>query len=167
MVLLKNILFTLLVPGTVTVLVPYWLLSSHSRSTLLPIGEFRYLGVFPILGGAMIYLWCVWDFTFAGKGTPAPIDPPKELVLRGLYRYVRNPMYVGILSLLLGEAVLFRALLLFEYAIVGFCFCYLFVVLYEEPTLRRKFGPSYRRYCETVHRWIPKVIRRTPKTDSK
>lgn len=167
MVLLKNVLFTLLVPGTVTVLVPYWLLSSRSASARLPIGPFRYLGILPILCGAVIYLWCVWDFTFAGKGTPAPLDPPKELVVQGLYRYVRNPMYVGILSLVLGEAVLFRALILFEYAIIGFCFFYLFVLLYEEPTLRQKFGPSYRRYCGTVPRWIPKVISSKPKTDSR
>jgi protein-S-isoprenylcysteine O-methyltransferase Ste14 len=105
--------------------------------------------------GTAIYFWCAWDFTFAGRGTPAPIDPPKELVVRGLYRYVRNPMYVGILSILLGEALLFASWRLFEYTAVVFIFFFLFVTLYEEPILRQKFGESYRRYCESVPRWIP------------
>jgi protein-S-isoprenylcysteine O-methyltransferase Ste14 len=100
-------------------------------------------------------LWCAWDFTFAGRGTPAPIDPPKELVVQGLYRYVRNPMYVGILSILLGEALLFASWSLFGYAAVVFILFFLFVVLYEEPILMRKFGESYLQYCKNVPRWIP------------
>ncbi|MBV9210974.1 MAG: isoprenylcysteine carboxylmethyltransferase family protein [Acidobacteria bacterium] len=155
MVLIKTIIFTFLVPGTVTVLVPYWLLSSSSAQPPMRVGGFRYLGVLPILVGAGIYVWCAWDFTFAGRGTPAPIDPPRELVVRGLYRYVRNPMYVGILSILLGEALLFSSWRLLEYAAVVFSFFFLFVALYEEPMLRGKFGESYRRYCKSVPRWIP------------
>jgi protein-S-isoprenylcysteine O-methyltransferase Ste14 len=155
MVLLKTIIFTFLVPGTVTLLVPYWLLSSRSAPPPMQLGSFRYVGALPILIGAAIYFWCAWDFTFAGRGTPAPIDPPKELVVRGLYRHVRNPMYVGILSILLGEAFLFASQRLFEYAAVTFIFFFLFVVLYEEPMLRQKFGESYRRYCGNVPRWIP------------
>jgi protein-S-isoprenylcysteine O-methyltransferase Ste14 len=105
--------------------------------------------------GASIYLWCAWDFTFAGRGTPAPIDPPKELVVRGLYRYVRNPMYVGVVSILFGEALFFESRILFEYAVIVFIFFYLFVVLYEEPILMKKFGESYRNYCRVIPRWIP------------
>src|SRR5256885_3459358 len=150
MTLLKTAIFTLVVPCTVVILIPYWLASSSGLPPV-PVGFWRYTGVLPMLMGAAIYLWCAWDFTFAGRGTPAPIDPPKELVVRGLYRYLRNPMYVGILSLLLGEALLFesRALLLF----------FLFVVAYEEPALRRKFGDSYRQYCRDVSRWLPFKIR--------
>jgi protein-S-isoprenylcysteine O-methyltransferase Ste14 len=155
MMLLKTIIFTFLVPGTVTLLVPYWLLSSRSATPPMQLGSFRYVGALPILIGAAIYFWCAWDFTFAGRGTPAPIDPPKELVVRGLYRYVRNPMYVGILLILLGEAFLFASQRLFEYATVTFIFFFLFVVLYEEPMLKQKFGESYRRYCRSVPRWIP------------
>ena len=155
MVLLRTIIFTFLVPGTVTILIPYWLLSSRSAPPPIQLGSFRYFGALPISIGAAIYFWCAWDFTFAGRGTPAPIDPPKELVVRGLYRYVRNPMYVGILSILLGEALLFESRRLFEYTAVVFVFFYLFVVLYEEPVLRQKFGESYRRYCRNVSRWIP------------
>ncbi len=155
MVLLKTIIFTFLVPGTVTILVPYWLLFSRSAPPPMQLGIFRYFGALPILIGAAIYFWCAWDFTFAGRGTPAPMDPPKELVVRGLYRYVRNPMYVGILSILLGEALLFASQRLFEYAAVAFIFFFLLVVLYEEPILRNKFGESYRQYCKKVPRWIP------------
>jgi protein-S-isoprenylcysteine O-methyltransferase Ste14 len=155
MVLLKTIIFTFLVPGTVTILVPYWLLTSRSAPPPLELGLFRYLGALPILIGLAAYFWCAWDFTFAGGGTPAPIDPPKKLVVRGLYRYVRNPMYVGILSILLGEAFLFASQRVFEYAVVAFTFFFLFVVFYEEPILRQKFGESYRQYCKNVSRWIP------------
>ena len=107
MVLLKTIIFTFIVPGSVTILVPYWLLSSRPVPPL-ELGFFRYFGALPIAIGAAIYCWCAWDFTFAGRGTPAPIDPPKELVLRGLYRYVRNPMYTGILLILPGRGVSLR-----------------------------------------------------------
>lgn len=155
MVLLKTIIFTFIVPGTVTVFVPYWLLSSRSAPPPVQPGIFRYFGWLPIFIGAAIYIWCAWDFTFAGRGTPAPIDPPKELVVRGLYRYVRNPMYVGILSILFGEALLLASWRLFIYTAVAFIIFFLVVVLYEEPILRQKFGESYRRYCKNVSRWIP------------
>lgn len=159
MILLKTLIFTLIVPGTVTVLIPCWLLSSRSAPPAPWIGIFRYFGVLPMLLGASIYLWCAWDFTFAGRGTPAPIDPPKELVARGLYRYVRNPMYVGVLSILFGEALFFESRTLFGYAAIAFVFFYLFVVFYEEPVLAQKFGESYQRYRQTVPRWIPWRIR--------
>lgn len=116
MILIKTLIFTFLVPGTVSIVIPAWLLFSRSGPTSLELGIVRYLGVLPILLGAWIYAWCAWDFTFAGRGTPAPIDPPRELVVRGLYNYVRNPMYVGILSILFGEALFFQAEVLFEYA---------------------------------------------------
>lgn len=154
MVLIKTIIFTFLVPGTVTILIPYWLLS-FPFPLPMQLGVFRFFGVLLILIGAAIYFWCAWDFTFAGRGTPAPIDPPKELVVRGLYRYVRNPMYVGILSILLGEALLFASWRLLEYTAVVFTFFFLFVVLYEEQMLMQKFGESYRQYYKTVPRWIP------------
>lgn len=154
MILLKTIVFTFLVPGSVTILVPYWLLSSRSVPPLEP-RPVRYFGTLPILVGSAIYFWCAWDFTFAGRGTPAPIDPPKELVVRGLYRHVRNPIYIGILLILLGEALLFASQRLFAYVAVMFIVYFLVVIIYEEPTLRHKFGESYRQYCKDVPRWIP------------
>ncbi|RPJ17098.1 MAG: isoprenylcysteine carboxylmethyltransferase family protein [Desulfobacteraceae bacterium] len=153
MILIKTIIFTFIVPGTVTILVPYGLLSL-SDSPALPFGVFRYFGLPPVFIGIAVLFRCVWDFTFAGKGTPAPIDPPKELVVQGLYRYVRNPMYIGILSILLGEALLFALWRLFEYAAIVFSLFYFFVLFYEEPVLKRKFGESYREYCKNVPRWI-------------
>ena len=155
MTALKTLLFTILVPGTVTVLVPYLLLTSGFQLFPVEIGALRILGLPPILLGALTYLWCAWDFTFTGRGTPAPIDPPKELVVKGLYRYVRNPMYVGITLVLLGEALLFESAVLFLYAGFLLVCAHLFIVYYEEPTLRRLFGTSYESYCKSVSRWIP------------
>ncbi|HTD53691.1 MAG TPA: isoprenylcysteine carboxylmethyltransferase family protein [Thermoanaerobaculia bacterium] len=118
-------------------------------------GPLRYLGAALLAAGAAVYLWCAWDFATTGGGTPAPIDPPRSLVERGLYRHVRNPMYLGILLLLGGEAMLFRSRALLAYAGLVFLFFFLFVVAYEEPALRRKFGQTYERYCDRVPRWIP------------
>ena len=153
MVALKTLIWSIFVPGTVTVLVPYLLLSSEFA--LVNLRGFKFLGLPLILLGTLAYLWCAWDFTFVGKGTPAPFDPPKEVVVRGLYRYVRNPMYVGVALGLLGEAVLFGSTTLLVYAVLVVLSFHLWVVYYEEPTLRRKFGKSYEQYCRAVSRWIP------------
>ena len=153
MTLLKTIIFTVVAPGTITVYLPHVLLSSPTAPPPLPIGLLRSLGFIPLVLGAAIYFRCAWDFAFAGRGTPAPIDPPKELVVRGLYRYVRNPMYVGVLTVLLGEVLSFASIGLLAYAGVVFLGFHLFVVFYEEPALQRKFGESYQRYCESVPRW--------------
>lgn len=148
----KNLLFTVLVPGTVGVYLP--LLIGRGRSTA---SGFALAAACALLGlGAAIYAWCLWDFASFGRGTPAPIDPPTRLVIRGLYRYTRNPMYVGVLTLILGWAVLFEASSLVAYAaLVAGCF-QLFIVAYEEPQLRRQFGAAYERYCARVGRWLPK-----------
>ena len=120
-----------------------------------PWGIPQYLGVVPVLLGVSVYSRCVWDFASVGRGTPAPIDPPKVLVVCGLYRYVRNPIYLGVLFVLLGEAVFFESSALLRYMIGVFLIFHLFVIFYEEPSLRRKFGESYERYCRSVRRWIP------------
>src|SRR6266498_2733724 len=126
--LLKNLLFTLVVPGTIGVYVPLFLARGRSAATGL---TFLFALALLALGG-VIYAWCVWDFAVFGRGTPAPLDAPKKLVVRGLYRYTRNPMYVGVLLVILGWAVLFRAAALVLYTLgVGTCF-HLFIVLYEE-----------------------------------
>ena len=160
MVALKTLIFTVVAPGTVTVIVPYWLLSSGVKLFSVEIGVFRFLGVAPILLGVLIYLRCAWDFTFVGRGTPAPLDPPKQLVISGLYRWLRNPMYLGVALMLFGEAVLFESALLFGYAALALLGFHLRVVHYEEPALRRKFGESYEQYCNSVPRWVPGVIHR-------
>jgi protein-S-isoprenylcysteine O-methyltransferase Ste14 len=155
--IIKTLIFTVLVPGTVTVLLPRWLLGRGARLQW-PIG------MVPLALGALIYLRCAWDFATAGRGTPAPIDPPKKLVARGLYRFVRNPMYWGVLLVVLGESVLFASAVLLRYAVAAWFFFHCFVVLYEEPALHSKFGPAYEEYRKDVPRWIPRFrrLRRYP-----
>src|SRR5215831_10491058 len=104
MLFLRSVFFTILQPGTVTILIPYWLVSSSGFTSHRPI---RYLGLPVIVIGAATLLWCIWDFFSSGRGTISPIDPPKHLVVRGLYRYVRNPMYVAVVTVLTGEAMAF------------------------------------------------------------
>lgn len=153
--LARTFLFTVVVPGTVTVLVPYGILRSDPPATL-PLGVLRIVGAQLMVLGAWVYLRCAWDFAVVGRGTPAPVDPPRELIARALYRYVRNPMYLGVLAVVVGEALFFESLRLLQYAAALAAGFHLFVVLYEEPALRRQFGESYRRYLETVPRWIPR-----------
>lgn len=153
---LKNLFFTLVVPGTVAVYVPL-VIARNRLAVSRPL--FAIALAVLALGGA-IYAWCLWDFAAFGRGTPAPIDAPKKLVVRGLYRYTRNPMYVGVLTVILGWAVLFRAAALVIYAlIVGTCF-HLFVVLYEEPHLQKEFGTEFDAYRARVGRWLPRLRRR-------
>ncbi|MBI1765814.1 MAG: isoprenylcysteine carboxylmethyltransferase family protein [Acidobacteria bacterium] len=154
MTFFKTFLFTLLVPCTVTIWIPARLLAAEQLRSGGQFGVLRAGGLLLMCLGAAIYLQCAWDFTFTGKGTPAPIDPPKELVARGLYRYTRNPMYVGVLSVLLGEAWWWAAKELLAYAALVALLFYCFVILYEEPVLRRQFGAAYEKYCQTVPRWL-------------
>jgi len=161
---LKTLVFTLVVPGTVTYVVPRWLLGSRSLLDLPP--GARPIGLMVLLAGTAIYFWCAWDFAAAGRGTPAPTDPPKELVARGLYRYVRNPMYVGISAILLGEALFWRSRALLKYTVAVFGLFFLFIVVYEEPTLQQKFGETYERYRRDVPRWIPRFKRNPGRSGS-
>ena len=154
--ILKNMLFTILVPGTAAVLVPLIIVGGEMASSGIALAIATVLFG---LGGA-IYAWCVWDFASFGKGTPAPIDAPKKLVVRGLYRYTRNPMYLGVLTVVLAWAVLFLAAILVLYAvIVAACF-HMFIFLYEEPHLEREFGTEYSAYKSDVARWLPRLPRR-------
>ena len=150
---LKNVLFAILLPGTVTVLVPCLIISD--RLLALEWSPRSILALLPLTVGTSVLLRCIWDFAVSGRGTLAPVDPPKALVVQGLYRYVRNPMYVGVLLILFGEAWLFDSRKLLFYALGCFVVVHAFVLLYEEPHLRRKFGDAYVRYCETVNRWFP------------
>ncbi len=151
LLLLKNLLFTLAVPGTFAVLLP--LLIARGRSAASGLALAFAIALF-VIGGA-IYSWCVWDFATFGRGTPAPIDAPKRLVVRGLYRYARNPMYVGVLTVVLAWAVVFRSVSIVLYALGAFVMFNLMIRFYEEPHLRRAFGPEYDDYCARVNRWLP------------
>jgi protein-S-isoprenylcysteine O-methyltransferase Ste14 len=105
--------------------------------------------------GALIALWCIFTFAWIGRGTPAPFDPPRRLVLRGPYRFVRNPMYIGAGLALAGAALFCQSLPLLVYGSVFLLACHLFVLSYEEPTLKRTFGAEYDAYCHRVRRWWP------------
>lgn len=159
MTIIKTLIWTILVPGSITIGIPYLLLSSGLRRYSFEIGAPRFLGIGLIALGAVFYLWCAWDFAIAGKGTPAPLDPPKLLVRRGLYRLTRNPIYLGVLLLLIGETILFESLTLLAYALVLWIVFHLFVISYEEPTLKRQFGGAYDEYCSAVPRWVPSLKR--------
>jgi protein-S-isoprenylcysteine O-methyltransferase Ste14 len=154
MLALRSLLYTIIIPGTVTVLIPYLIVSGREPIPQPP-GPLQLLGLIAAAAGAMILLRCIWEFMVTGRGTLAPVDPPTQLVVRGLYRYVRNPMYLGAFTLLLGEAAFFESFLLLLYAVTWFMIINLIVVLYEEPVLHRRFGDSYERYTAKVRRWVP------------
>jgi protein-S-isoprenylcysteine O-methyltransferase Ste14 len=146
----RSLLFVILIPGTVAGYIPYRILRGSEAPS---ISASSVPAACLILLGAAVLLRCVWDFFAAGHGTLAPFDPPKLLVVRGLYRYTRNPMYNGVLTALLGEAWLFRSAALLQYALLVFVIFNLMVMLYEEPALRSQFGESYEAYRRAVPRW--------------
>jgi protein-S-isoprenylcysteine O-methyltransferase Ste14 len=139
--------------GLWTWLVPRWM----ARGDLVP--RWSPAAVVLMMAGGLVMLRCVWDFAWTGGGTPAPFDPPRKLVMTGLYRFVRNPMYVGMGTFLVGEALLLPAITgpMLVLAAVLWAVVTLFVMVYEEPTLRRMFGADYETYCRHVRRWIPRI----------
>ena len=126
----------------------------------------RLLGLLPLLAGAILVLSCIFDFAWTGRGTPAPFDPPRRLVVRGFYAYVRNPMYTGFGLGLFGGWVVFgiarwEAL---AYAATLAVSLHLLVRFYEEPVLRQMFGADYEEYCRNVQRWRPRARPWVPTT---
>jgi protein-S-isoprenylcysteine O-methyltransferase Ste14 len=148
--LVRNVVFTFVVPGTGAVLIPWWILRRHPAEAAI------WPGVVPIALGAGLYVWCAWVFATVGRGTPGPWDAPRRLVAVGPYRWVRDPIYLAALAVILGEAWLFRSSALLVYGGEAAIVCHLFVVGYEEPTLRRRFGDSYETYRRSVNRWVPR-----------
>jgi len=146
----KTLVFTLVMPGTVGVYLPQVLKDNATKVPPL----FEWVGVSLLVCGAAIYCWCAWDFVSKGLGTPLPIDAPKLLVVNGPYRFSRNPMYVGVSSVILGQALYYGSKRVAIYACFVFIGFYLFVLYYEEPTLQRLFGTQYEEYCRRVPRWI-------------
>jgi protein-S-isoprenylcysteine O-methyltransferase Ste14 len=137
------------------VLIPLVLLSVETTLSAIRVEVADLLGLLFLLPGAWLAISCVKRFAAEGFGTPAPFDPPKKMVACGPYRFVRNPMYVGVFLLILGEAVLFSSWYLFGYLLVLVTAAHLFVVFYEEPGLHLRFGEPYAQYCRQVNRWIP------------
>lgn len=153
--IVKTLIFTVVMPGTVGLYIPQAL---KGNSAALPL-PFRWIGAVLFLCGAAIYFWCAWDFVSKGLGTPFPLDAPRVLVVKGLYRFTRNPMYVGVLSAIWGQALYYGSRSIVIYSCAVLAAFYTFVCLYEEPTLRRFFGSQYDDYCRRVPRWLVRVRR--------
>ena len=151
----EAVLFTLIVPGAIWYWIPRHALGTWSGGFSPPWTAWHIGALVPLTMGAGVYLRCLWDFAARGRGIPSPVDHPRRLVVTGLYRYVRNPMYVGALLVLLGEAVFFRSVSGLLYALGWFAIIHFVVLLYEEPYLRHRFGHDYERYVRAVHRWLP------------
>jgi protein-S-isoprenylcysteine O-methyltransferase Ste14 len=151
----KNLLFTVLVPGTVAGYVPWLIAAPAGNAAPHGWGPLRFAAALSLSAGVALYFACLWQFTVTGRGTPAPIDAPARLVVRGPYRFVRNPMYLGVLLVVLGWSAYCASLRLLVYAAAIACFFHLFVVAVEEPVLRRKFAGAFEAYCRSVHRWRP------------
>src|SRR5690349_7832032 len=151
----EAVLFSVIVPGTVAFWLPPLVLDRTRFAWPASWSIAQWAALIPLALGFAIYLRCVWDFVTRGRGIPAPVDHPKALVVSGLYRYVRNPMYLGVLLFLLGEALFLRYAFFVIYTAIWFGAVNVFVLVYEEPHLRRTFGDSYARYTAAVARWIP------------
>jgi protein-S-isoprenylcysteine O-methyltransferase Ste14 len=135
-------------------LVPYWLTRWVMQPAPAPL---RILGVVLIAAGLALLLECFGRFALLGRGTPAPLAPPERLVVTGPYRRVRNPMYVAVVAMILGQAALLADLRLVGYAALVWTAFHVFVLAYEEPTLRRSFPADYAAFFAAVPRWIPRL----------
>jgi protein-S-isoprenylcysteine O-methyltransferase Ste14 len=153
---LRTVIFTVVVPGFWIGVLPWWM--GRRAHAELHWDALAIAGWPLIAFGLGLYLVCAfWGFALRGGGTPAPIDPPKKLVVAGPYRIVRNPMYWSVLLVMLGEATVLHFAILAEWALIFFAGTCVFVLLYEEPVLRAKFGAEYEEYCRSVPRWFPRL----------
>jgi len=151
----RAVAYSSLFVSLVLIVLPARLLTAAGIARPPAIGPWQIAGLLVGLAGAAIALWCILTFVIVGRGTPAPFDPPRRLVVRGPYRVVRNPMYIGAGIAVAGAALFYQSVVLLGY--VGFFWLamHIFVIAYEEPTLRRMFGPEYAVYCQNVGRWWP------------
>ena len=154
--LARALTYSTLFIGVLLVFVPARVLSWSGITRPTAIGFPQIIGIAITAVGAALAVACVMTFAVVGRGTPAPFDPPRRLVIRGPYRVVRNPMYVGAGLALVGAALLYESIALLSYAGLFGLITHVFVVTYEEPTLRRTFGNDYEVYCGQVGRWWPK-----------
>jgi protein-S-isoprenylcysteine O-methyltransferase Ste14 len=152
----RSLLWTILLPGVMAGYLPWRFFGLNAVHPDLG-RPADMLGLLFAGAGVVLLGACILEFARSGRGTLAPVDPPKELVVQGLYRFVRNPMYLSVAMILIGECLLTRTLPLLEFTAGWFVAVNLFVLGYEEPTLRRMFGESYERYVRRVGRWIPSL----------
>jgi len=152
-----SLVFFLIAPGVIAGLVPWLLTGFRSRPSPAYAVPLRVVGTVILVAGVAVLVQAFARFVLEGSGTPAPVAPTDNLVVGGLYRYVRNPMYLAVLAVILGEAMaLWQPWLLIYAAVVALSFA-VFVRVYEEPTLTRKFGAEYEAYCLAVPRWLPRL----------
>jgi protein-S-isoprenylcysteine O-methyltransferase Ste14 len=154
---IASLAFLALAPGTVVLLVPWWLTRWRMGPPLLGLGVSRAAGAALCLAGAAALLDSFARFVLRGRGTPAPILPTRHLVVSGLYRHVRNPMYVAVVSAVVGQGLFLGDLRVVAYGAALWAAFHLFVLVYEEPTLRRTFGAEYDAFRGNVPRWIPRL----------
>jgi protein-S-isoprenylcysteine O-methyltransferase Ste14 len=154
---LRSLFWTIAFPGFFAGFVP-WQFFGLRDVRVAALGPSQIAALACIGAGVVLLALCIVEFARSGKGTLSPLDPPRTLVVRGLYRYVRNPMYLSVTLIILGEAMLMRSSAMVVYWAIWFIWVNVFVVGYEEPTLRRMFGASYEEYTRRVGRWIPKLI---------
>lgn len=154
---IRTAAFLVVVPGTVVVIIPMFLVFVLGESTKLELGGFRYAGMAFMVLGAAIYLRCASCLTFHGMGVPAPWEPTRHLVRKGMYRGVRNPMYLAGSLFLFGQAVALEHGILLVWAASVTMLYHMGVVFLEEPALKKRFGESYVRYCNEVPRWLPRL----------
>ena len=151
-----SLVFLVLVPGVVAGVVPWWLTGWEAREPLPYWGVAQAAGIVLVAAGVAVLLQAFRRFVVEGVGTPAPVAPTESLVVGGLYRYVRNPMYLAVGATILGQAFVLGRVVLLPYAAAFALAVALFVRRYEEPTLRRRFGSDYERYTRAVPRWWPR-----------
>lgn len=156
-VLARAVTYATIFVGLLLVFLPARILTASGIVGPATIGVWQVAGILVGLAGAALALSCILTFVFVGHGTPAPFDPPRRLVVRGPYRLVRNPMYVGAAIAVLGAAIFYQSLALLGYAAVFLLTMHVFVIGYEEPTLRAMFGHEYEVYCRSVGRWWPRA----------
>jgi protein-S-isoprenylcysteine O-methyltransferase Ste14 len=154
--ILGSAVFFVIAPFTLTVLVPLWITGWRMQPPFFGLPLLRVIGVLLAVAGAVPLIESFRRFAIEGLGTPAPIAPPQHLIVSGFYRYVRNPMYVGVVTVILGEALIVGDVRLLYYAAIVWLAFHVFVLIYEEPTLRYSYGAEYDVFRANVPRWVPR-----------
>ena len=150
---LRSLFWTIVFPGVVTIYIPSLILKPADVPATWSFPQ--WIAIVPGLIGVSVLAYSIVSFAVTGRGTLSPVDAPQRLVVKGMYRYVRNPMYCGVMVTLLAETLFFVSESMLVYSVLWFLFAHTFVLFCEEPALRRKFGNSYEIYCRSVHRWLP------------
>ena len=163
---LGSALFLVIAPSVAAGLVPWWISGWKVQPPFFGFRPVRVFGFLLIATGVSVLVESFARFALQGLGTPAIVFPPQHLVVKGLYRYVHNPMYLAVVAVILGEAMILGNLQLVVYCTLVWLFSHLFVLTYEEPTLRKTFGAEYDSFCANVPRWIPRLTPRKDGTDN-